>query len=222
MVPVVSIVGRKNSGKTTLIEGIVPELKRRGYRIGIIKHQSHRVDIEDIDSEGKDTYRHQLCGAEVVVLAGQDKLMFVKTLKDPLAIDEIRKIYLNGLDMVITEGYRAEDKPKIEVFREEVGKEEGLLCTQEKDNLIAVVSNCKFNVALPCFSLNDYSKIADFLEKEFISNKQPSKINLLIDQKEIRLNKFASEFLKRTILGMISSLRNVPENPAEVEIKIKE
>ncbi|MEW5767382.1 MAG: molybdopterin-guanine dinucleotide biosynthesis protein B, partial [bacterium] len=69
MVPVVSIVGGKNSGKTRLIEGIVPELKKRGYRIGTIKHDHHGLTAEDVDREGTDTYRHQLCGAESVVLS---------------------------------------------------------------------------------------------------------------------------------------------------------
>lgn len=167
MVPVVSIVGRKNNGKTTLIEGIVPELKKRGYAVGTIKHHSHLVNLEDIDRKGKDTYRHQACGASAVVLSGSNKIMLVKEHRGTGGIDEIVRTYLSDLDMVLTEGYKVGDKPKIEVFRQEVGGEEGLLCSQEKDNLIAVVSNRKFDLGIPCFELNDYLNIADFLEKEF-------------------------------------------------------
>lgn len=218
MIPIVSIVGRKNSGKTTLIEGIVPELKRRGYRIGTIKHEAHSVNLEDIDREGKDTYRHQRCGSEAVVLAGKDKLMLIKAIKDPITINDIKK-YLNGLDLILTEGYKGEDKPKIEVFRKERGGE--LLCTKEKDNLVAIVSDLKFDLGLPCFTLNDYPKIADFLEKEFIGKKQESKIELVVDQKEVFLNEFVASFLKNTILGMVSSLHDIPPNFQEIEIRIK-
>jgi molybdopterin-guanine dinucleotide biosynthesis protein MobB len=220
MIPAVSIVGRKNSGKTTLIEGVVAELKRRGYRIGTIKHSAHELKLEDIDHEGKDTYRHQLSGAEVVILSGPNRLMLTREVMDYLSIDELRRIYLSGLDLILIEGYKKEDKPKIEVFRQEIGGEEGLLCSREKDNLIAIVSNRKFDLGIPCFGLNDYSGIADFLEKEFINKRQDSDIELVVDKKDIYLKGFAAGFLKKAILGMISSLKGVPESPQEVEIKV--
>jgi len=172
MIPVISIVGRKNSGKTTLIEGVVMELKSRGYRIGTIKHHTHGIRPEDVDLEGKDTYRHQNAGADVVILSGPNKLMLVKELNQPLTIDEIKKAYLHQLDLILTEGYKTEDKPKIEIFRQRVGSSEGLLCTKEKNNLVAVVSNRKFELGIPCFGLNDYTGRADFLEKEFISKRE--------------------------------------------------
>ncbi|MFH1564171.1 MAG: molybdopterin-guanine dinucleotide biosynthesis protein B [Nitrospirota bacterium] len=178
MVPVVSIVGRKNSGKTTLIEGVVAELKRRGYCIGTIKHETHGLRLEDVDREGKDTYRHQLSGAEIVILAGPNKLMLVKELNDELSLDEIRQAYINNLDLILTEGYKTENKPKIEVLRQEIAREKGLLCSREKDNLIAVVSDKKIDMGIPCFELNDYSQIADFLEKEFIRQWQLSEMTL--------------------------------------------
>ncbi|MEW6620828.1 MAG: molybdopterin-guanine dinucleotide biosynthesis protein B [bacterium] len=168
MIPIVSIVGRKNSGKTTLIESLVPELRKRGYAIGVIKHHSHIIKQGEVDCEGKDTYRYQLAGAQTTVLAGQNKLMLIRKLKNPCSIDEISRMYLSELDLILTEGYKLEDKPKIEVFRQEIVKKTGLLCNPEKDNLVAVVSDCPFNLEIPCFELSDYSKIADFLEEEFI------------------------------------------------------
>lgn len=220
MVPVVSIVGWKNSGKTRLIEGVVPELKRRGYRIGTIKHDSHGLAPEDVDREGTDTYRHQLCGAESVILSGPNKLMLVKEVSAPRSIDDITRAYLCGLDLILTEGYKSEDKPKIEVYRQEVGGANGLLCKPE-DNLIALASDSRFDFDLPWFGLDDYSRIADFLEEKFLSREQVPEIDLKVDQRKVFLKGFAGGFLKKAILGMIGSLRDVPENPREVEIKIR-
>lgn len=220
MIPIISIIGYKKSGKTRLIEGLVPELKKRGYSVGTIKHTCHELKPEDVDRKGTDTYQHQICGAETIVLSSSNKIMMVKELKSSLSIDEIRKRYLGGLDFILTEGYKFDDKPKIEVFRHEVAKEEKLLSSQEKDNLVAVVSDRKFDIGLPCFGLDEYSKIADFLEKEFIAQKQVTKIELIVDQKKIPLNGFVDGVLKKTILAMISSLRGVPESPLEIEIKI--
>lgn len=220
MVPVVSIVGCKNSGKTRLIEGVVPELKRRGYRIGTIKHDSHGLKPEGVDREGTDTYRHQLCGAESVVLSGPNKLMLIKQVNRPRTIDEINRAYLCGLDLVLAEGYKNEDKPKIEVYRQEVGGGNGLLCKPE-DNLIALVSDSRFALDLPWFGLNDYSRVADFLEEKFLCREQVPEIDLIVNQQKILLKRFVRGFLKKAILGMIGSLRDVPENPQSVEIKIR-
>lgn len=218
MIPVISIVGRKNSGKTRLIEGLVPELKKRGWRIGTIKHDVHSLKNEDVDRKDTDTYRHQLAGADVVVLSGPNKLMLIKNVTSPYSIDDIRRRYLGDLDLILTEGYKSDNKPKIEVFRQEIAGENGLLCTQERDNLVAVVSDCKIDIDLPYFDLTDYSKIADFLEKGFILQQEKPTINLVVDHKRIPLKKFVAEFLKKTIVGMISSLKGVPENPQEIEI----
>ncbi len=224
MIPVVSIVGRKNSGKTTLIKGVVPELKKRGYRVGVIKHHGHELSLEDVDRVGKDTYEYQLCGAEAVVLAASNKLMLLQTVEEQqvfCSIDNISQMYLSDMDIILTEGYKLENKPKIEVFRQEIGKDQGLLCDQKNDNLVAVASDEKFDIALPCFGLLDYSMIADFLEKKFIQPKRLKTVELMVDGKSIFLNNFVREILKKTVLGMISPLRGVPDAPQRVEVSIK-
>ncbi|MEK7275150.1 MAG: molybdopterin-guanine dinucleotide biosynthesis protein B [Candidatus Desantisbacteria bacterium] len=220
MIPVVSIVGRKNSGKTTLIKGIVPELKKRGYRVGVIKHHAHELSLEDVDRVGKDTYEYQLCGAEAVVLSASNKLMLFRSAEEQQGIDSISRTYLRDMDIILTEGYKLENKPKIEVFRQEIGREQGLLCDQKGDNLAAVVSDSELDITVPCFDLLDYFLIADFLEKKFIQSKKLKTIELLVDGKSIFLNSFVCEILEKTVLGMISSLRGVPEFPQRVEVRI--
>ncbi|MBI4778552.1 molybdopterin-guanine dinucleotide biosynthesis protein B [Candidatus Desantisbacteria bacterium] len=220
MIPIVSIVGRKNSGKTTLIKGIVPELKKRGYRVGTIKHHSHELSLEDVDKMGKDTYEHQSCGADAVVLSASNKLMLFRAVKEHQGIDDISQTYLRDMDIILTEGYKLENKPKIEIFRQEIGRDQGLLCNQKGDNLAAVVSDSAFDITVPCFGLLDHFLIADFLEKKFILPKKLKTVELTVDGKSIFLNSFVREILEKTVLGMISPLRGVPDAPQRVEISI--
>ena len=114
MPPIISIVGKSDSGKTTLIEKLIRELEQRGYRIGVIKHASHGFDI---DREGKASWRHKAAGAETVVVASPGSVAMVKD--EPINSLDHLATYFNGIDLILTEGYKNESKPKIEVFRAE-------------------------------------------------------------------------------------------------------
>lgn len=162
MIPIVSIVGKSDSGKTTLMEKLIPELKNRGYRVATIKHDIHGFDI---DKEGKDTWRHAKAGADVVVISSPDKLAMIKGIDGEYALDKIESTIIKDVDIILTEGYKKGDKPKIEVFRFEVHKE--LLCTDE-DNLIAIASDRRFDRGVPWFDINDIKGLADLLEKTFL------------------------------------------------------
>jgi molybdopterin-guanine dinucleotide biosynthesis protein B len=113
--PIVSIVGKKKSGKTTLIERLVAELVRRGHRVGTIKH-GHDFDL---DTEGTDSWRHRAAGSARTVLAGPDGYAVVGTWPGGRALGpvELAARHLDDLDVVIVEGFKAEDVPRIEIFR---------------------------------------------------------------------------------------------------------
>jgi molybdopterin-guanine dinucleotide biosynthesis protein B len=113
--PLVAIVGKKKSGKTTVIERLVAELVRRGWRVGTIKHGHHF----DLDTEGKDSWRHRAAGSERVVLAGPDGHAVVGSwpLGRPVGPVELAARHLHDLDIVVVEGFKLEDVPKIEIFR---------------------------------------------------------------------------------------------------------
>lgn len=162
MIPIVSIVGKSDSGKTTLLEKLIQELKRRGYRVATVKHDVHGFDI---DKEGKDTWRHAKAGADMVVLSSPLKLAMIKRVDQEYSLDKIESTIIKDVDIILTEGYKKGDKPKVEIFRSGVHKE--LLCTDE-DNLIAIVSDKKFERGVPCFDLNDVKGLADFLERTFL------------------------------------------------------
>lgn len=113
--PAVSIVGRHNSGKTTLIEKLISELVHRGLDVGSVKHHSH-VGF-DIDIPGKDSYRHRAAGASETVIAAPGQVACVKTVKGELECADIVR-NMPGHDVVVVEGYRKSGLPTIEVMRQ--------------------------------------------------------------------------------------------------------
>lgn len=112
--PALSIVGRHNSGKTTLIENLISELVSRGYDVGSVKHHSH-VGF-DIDYPGKDSYRHRAAGASETVIAAPGQMARIKTLSGEVECSDIVRS-MPGHDIVIVEGYRKSGLPTIEIMR---------------------------------------------------------------------------------------------------------
>ncbi len=158
---IISIVGKSNSGKTTLLEKIIPELKKRGYRLGIVKH-AHRGF--EMDKKGKDSWRHKKAGADATLLVSPGIIALVKD-ENPESIQDIRK-YLSNMDIIIAEGFKREEIPKIEIFRK-AGKHKEPLCLKDK-NLVALVTDADYNPDVPKFGLEDIKELSDFIEKNFI------------------------------------------------------
>lgn len=164
MPPVISIIGKSKSGKTTLIEKLIPELRRRGFRIGVIKHAFHAFEI---DKKGKDSWRHKAAGAEKVVVSSP---RFVTMVKDFEGEDLDALVnYFSDVDLVITEGFKKEKKPQIEVFRN-AQHQSPLPMTNQ--NLIAMVTDSKLRLNVPTFGLDDITELSDLIEKTYL---QPSK-----------------------------------------------
>ncbi len=163
MIPILSIVGKSNSGKTTLLEKLIPEFKRRGYRIGTIKHHLHDFEI---DQKGKDSWRHAQAGADAVAIASPFKLAFITTPRSDLTLDELRDRYFHDVDLVIAEGYKGSTHPKVEVFRAAV-HERPLF--RKEDHLLATVSDINVDTGVPCFGLEDIVPLVDFLEHACLS-----------------------------------------------------
>jgi len=156
MPPVISVVGKSGSGKTTLIEKLIPELKKRGYRIGVIKHALHGFSF---DRKGKDSWRHKEAGADAVMVATQGKIAMVKD--EPCESIDSLQPYFQDLDLVITEGYKKENKPKIEVIRKLRG--ESSVCGKN-DHLIGVVTDTGIDLNVPTFGFEDINGLADLIE----------------------------------------------------------
>ena len=160
MPQIICIVGRSQSGKTTLIEKLIPKLKQRGYRIGTIKHSHH---IFDFDKSGKDSWRHKDAGADTVIIASPGKIAMVKNDHQG-TLDNLQH-YFDDLDLLITEGYKKENKPKIEVVRS-ARHMEALL--KDDRHLVAVVTDVDLKMKIPIFGLDDIDQLADFIEQNYL------------------------------------------------------
>ncbi len=165
MIPIISIVGTSNSGKTTLIEKLVPELVRRGYRVATIKHDVHGFEV---DREGKDSWRHKKAGAHTVVISSPTKLAMIRDVDHDAELVELRDRYIRDVDLILSEGYKRNDQPKIEVFRKEMKRE--LLCSPE-DHLLALATDTPFSIGVPCLDLDDAKGLVDLIEENCFKKK---------------------------------------------------
>ncbi len=163
-IPIISIVGKSNSGKTTLVEKLIPELIKRGYRVATIKHNKHGFDI---DHEGKDSWRHKKAGACETVIACPTRVALIEDIKRDYSLDEIRDNYIKNADVILAEGFKGNPFPKIEVFRSELKRE--LLCGKE-DNLLAIAADAHLDTDVPCFDINDIRSITDLIENKFLKS----------------------------------------------------
>ncbi|MCJ7514785.1 MAG: molybdopterin-guanine dinucleotide biosynthesis protein B [Dehalococcoidia bacterium] len=160
MPPIISIVGESKSGKTTLIEKLISELKSRGYNVATIKHSIHSLSF---DKEGKDSWRHIQAGSSATAIASPDQVVLIKPVTEEADLDEIARLLGDDYDIVLTEGFKQSQVPKIEVHRKAAG-----LPLSHVNNLIAVATDEPLGSIARQFSLNDIKGIADFLENGFI------------------------------------------------------
>ncbi|MBU2549735.1 MAG: molybdopterin-guanine dinucleotide biosynthesis protein B [Proteobacteria bacterium] len=158
--PLVCIVGKSDAGKTTLIEKLLPELSGLGLVVGTIKHDVHGFDI---DHPGKDSYRHKQAGARATLISSPRKLALVKDTPHDQTLDELLP-YFDGMDLVLTEGYKRESKPKVEIYRPEAHPEP--LC-RDDEQLVALVSDADIDLGVPRFGLEDTVALASFLKARF-------------------------------------------------------
>jgi molybdopterin-guanine dinucleotide biosynthesis protein B len=154
---VVSIVGRSNSGKTTLLEKLIVELKRRGYTVAAVKHSGSDFQL---DHPGKDSWRLAEAGSDAVLLASPHRLAFLQKTTNPPTSGDVIDFLGDKFDFVLIEGFKESDIPKIEVHRRELGN---LISSPEK--LFAVVTDEQLDVTVPQFSSRDGVALVDLLEK---------------------------------------------------------
>jgi molybdopterin-guanine dinucleotide biosynthesis protein MobB len=161
----VSFVAKSGTGKTTLLEKVIAELKGRGWRVGVIKHDAHRFDI---DHPGKDSYRLTAAGADTMLISSPEKLALVKKHAAAPPIEELLATYFRDVDIVVTEGFKKSGLKKIEVHRRE--RSATLICRGEEHDpsLLAVASDEPLQLDVPVLDLNDPPAVAVFIEERFL------------------------------------------------------
>ncbi len=212
---ILTVVGTKNTGKTTLVTMIVEELVKRGYKVGTIKHTHH-----DFDLEGKDTWKHQDAGAKIVVGSGKSTFFMVN---EELSLENILKIVSNieNPDYVVIEGFKSSNYAKIsttgekdeftianvDVFKIKPESVVDLVDLVEKRTYdIIPKSNCGECGFKDCIEMSKaiiQGKTSEYKCKM----RKLREVELYIDEKKIPLNPFVQDIIKKSIIGMISTLK---------------
>jgi molybdopterin-guanine dinucleotide biosynthesis protein B len=162
MIPIISILGRSNTGKTTLIEKLVPELSRRGYRVAAIKHAAGGFEI---DRAGKDSWRYKKAGVYKTILISPNELALMEVFEREYSIEELIELYIKDADVVLLEGHKDNPYPKIEMLRKDV---EPLPRDGKEDQWIAFVGDKSQVAGIPHFHIDEIQKLADFLEERYL------------------------------------------------------
>ncbi len=167
---IILIVGKSNSGKTTLMEKLIGELSARGYRVGSVKH-THKANF---DKQGKDSWRHKNAGAVASLIVTDTQVALVK--EDTRPAEEKFFHYLGDMDLILAEGFKTFRLPKIEVFRKE-SPHEAPLCLEDP-NLVAFVTDTDIRPRKkPCFGLEDTGSLADLVEQHFLASLSNRELN---------------------------------------------
>ncbi|MEO0774658.1 MAG: molybdopterin-guanine dinucleotide biosynthesis protein B [Pseudomonadota bacterium] len=155
------IVGWKNAGKTGLMERLVTEITSRGFTVSTVKHAHHAFDV---DQPGKDSFRHREAGATEVLLSSANRFALMHELRaaaEPALHDLLAR--LSPVDLVLVEGYKRDDHPKVEAHRGETGNP---LIAPGDPTIKAVATDTDVQIDRPVFNLDDTNAIADFILAE--------------------------------------------------------
>jgi len=212
MLPIVCIVGRPKSGKTTLMKGLIAEFKWRGCRVATIKHVAHNFDL---DIPGKDSWEHSQAGSDCVVVCSPHKVAVIEKIEHDLSLAKLARFITGDFDIVLAEGFKYADQPKIEVHRREIGE---LVCLPQ--DLMAVVTDEALELDVAQFSATDISRIVDHIEQSILTPKVKAEAILFIDDQPVPLNPLIQNFLLKTIHATASSLKGVGD-PKSINIVIR-
>lgn len=159
-IPVYSVVAYSGTGKTTLLEKLIPEFKRRGLRVAVVKHDAHEFEI---DHEGKDSWRMTKAGADVTIVACASHAAI---MENRYVDTETLLSRVTDVDLILTEGFKHGSYPKIGVFREASGKP----LPDVEGAYLAVLSDAPLKIDVPSLDINDIAGLADLILSDMQKN----------------------------------------------------
>ena len=244
---IVSVVGKKNTGKTSLTVKIIEELTKRGYNVASIKHSHHTMEM---DKENTDTWRHKNAGSNVVVGIGSTTFFNVRKEMDLNRLLFLIK-HLDDVDFVVIEGFKRYNYPKIitspDVEDEYTIKQvDSFAITQEElEDLVDLIEIRGHDIVDTLFAnncgFNNGEVIAGEIRKGNLTVENLDKTHsyLSIDGKVVGLNRFVSDYLKQNVIGVINTLNlkdfgvedigkielmipgeNTAQNPSDADCKV--
>ena len=146
------------TGKTTLIEKLIPDLLQKNINVSVVKHAHHNFDI---DHPGKDSYRLRKSGAfQTLIFNNKRSALITEFIQESDNLEKMIAQMNQGVDLIIVEGLRGSEFKKIEVYRPAHSKKK--LFLQDK-NVIAIVSDEQFDASVPCLNLNNIEEISNFI-----------------------------------------------------------
>jgi formylmethanofuran dehydrogenase subunit E len=164
---VLLVVGSKKVGKTTLIEKLIPELSKRGYRVGTVKHHHSEFPVE-MDSFGTDSWRHREAGARSVVFVSPKEMAVFRETDEAASLKQV-VANLKETDIVLVEGFHLESGPKVEVLS---SGNNHRICKPDED-VLAVVGVTDSDASIRRFDLDSIEPLADLIEKEILGRPIP-------------------------------------------------
>ncbi len=209
MPTVICIVGKPKSGKTTLITGLIPELRARGYRVATIKHTTHEFEI---DTEGKDSFKHSRAGSQCSVISSNQKTALIRETDHDLSPSELARLITDDFDIILAEGFKRSDELKIETHK----KGEKPACSPEE--LLAIVADDDPGLDIPWYSSGDIPGITSMIEGKVLSRKH--KISVFADGKPVPLKPFIVNLYHKIITDMITPLKGVGKSK-HIDISIR-
>ncbi len=217
MIPLVTVVGRSNSGKTTLLERLTGELIRRGYRVATIKHCAHHVDI---DRPGSDSDRHQAAGAVATIMTAPGEMVIRRRVSGDIPLADLRDWFRPGeADLVLAEGFKGDHPfPRLEAA---FGVTRDALVTPPGPALVAVVSDHDPGLsATPWIHSDDIPAVADLLEKRYLARSGArGETTLIVNGRRIPMKGFVRDMLHNVVMGAVGSLKECG-HATRVEITI--
>lgn len=215
MPPIISIVGKSNSGKTQLLEGLVSHFKVKGYRIAAIKN-SKKFDLE---AEGKDSWKLAEAGSAAVMISSPERLALIEPVEHEQSLEELVYRLLGKFDLIFTESFKKAGAVKIEVHRREQGSD---LVTSPVE-LFAVVTDEPLKISAPQFSAQDVAQLADIIEESFLrSVDSEDEVQLFVNGLPVPIKFYVQDIVSRVVIAMVATLKGVDmENVQQVDVRLR-
>lgn len=168
MIPIISVVGPLKADRTILIEKLIPQLQSRGYKVATIKQDIHGYNL---DTPNKTSWRHSQAGAQTVIVSSPVRITMFKKVNREWSLDALAEEFLSDVDIIITDGFTKEKKPKIKVLLSQT-EDENQMWQDEIFSFISVDTDRKgLQEKIPEFGLKDIEGLAELIVEKFLKKR---------------------------------------------------